>query len=76
MEAPVAVLRERVASRQAAGADASEAGLAVLERQLRSQEALEAEEMPQALIIDATAPPPLEELMAAVAGLTGVGLDD
>ncbi len=76
MKAPIEVLRERVASRQATGADASEAGLAVLERQLRTQEALEAEEMPQALIVDATAPPALEELMAAVAGLTGVGLDD
>ena len=76
MEAPIEVLRERVASRQATGADASEAGLAVLERQLRTQEALEAEEIPQALIVDATAPPALEELMAAVAELTGVGLND
>ena len=76
MKAPIEVLRERVASRQATGADASEAGLAVLERQLRTQEALEAEEMPQALIVDATAPPALEELMAAVAELTGVGLND
>ncbi len=76
MEAPIEVLRKRVASRQATGADASEAGLAVLERQLRTQEALEAEEMPQALIVDATAPPALEELMAAVAELTGVGLND
>lgn len=76
MEAPIEVLRERVASRQATGADVSEAGLAVLEQQLRTQEALEAEEMPQALIVDATASPALEELMAAVAELTGVGLDD
>jgi aminoglycoside phosphotransferase family enzyme/predicted kinase len=38
--APEAVLRSRVAAREAAGRDASEAGLAVLERQLVEREAL------------------------------------
>lgn len=76
MEAPIEVLRERVASRQATGADASEAGLAVLERQLRTQEDLDAAERRQALVIDAATPPVLEDLLPAVASLTGVGLED
>jgi len=76
MEAPVERLRERVAARLAAGADPSEAGLAVLERQIHTREDLDADERRQALIIDASTPLALEELLAAVASLTGVGLED
>jgi predicted kinase len=42
--ADAATLRRRVAERDAAAADASEAGLAVLERQLERHEPLEADE--------------------------------
>lgn len=42
--ADAATLRRRVADRDAAGTDASEAGLAVLERQLESHEPLDADE--------------------------------
>lgn len=76
MAAPIEVLRERVATRQAAGADASEAGLAVLERQLLTQEELDADERRQALVIDATNPPVLKDLLAGVARLTGVSLEE
>jgi len=44
-EAPEGILRERVARREAAQSDASEAGVAVLERQLASQEPLAEDEL-------------------------------
>jgi len=47
-------LRERVASRAAAGADASDADLAVLEHQLRTQEPLAADEMGEVVRYDAS----------------------
>ena len=50
--APTALLRERVARRAAQGTDASEAGVAVLERQLHSVEALAPEEAAVVLSID------------------------
>jgi aminoglycoside phosphotransferase family enzyme/predicted kinase len=46
------VLRSRVAAREAAGRDASEAGIAVLERQLTSHEALDASEKSRAVVVD------------------------
>jgi predicted kinase len=46
------VLRGRVAAREAAGRDASEAGIAVLERQLASHEPLNAEELGRALRVE------------------------
>lgn len=51
-EASEATLRERVAVREQAGGDASEAGLAVLEHQLASAEPLAVEERAQALVIN------------------------
>jgi hypothetical protein len=50
--APAATLRARVAAREHAARDASEAGLAVLERQLASQEPLAADEAAHTLAID------------------------
>jgi aminoglycoside phosphotransferase family enzyme len=49
-------LRERVAARERTGRDASEATLAVLERQLATQEALTADERAAALEIDTGLP--------------------
>jgi aminoglycoside phosphotransferase family enzyme len=50
IEAPVAILRERIVARAAAAADASEAGLAVLEHQLETAESLEAGERALAIV--------------------------
>ena len=52
-----AALRERVGSRAAANTDASDADLAVLEHQLRTQEPLGDTEMPDVVRYDADAPP-------------------
>ena len=51
--ASAATLRARVAARERAARDASEAGLAVLEQQLATQEPLAADEAGHALAIDA-----------------------
>jgi uncharacterized protein len=51
--APAATLRTRVAARERAARDASEAGLAVLEQQLATEEPLAADEAAHALAIDA-----------------------
>jgi len=51
--AQAATLRARVALRQSSASDASEAGIAVLERQLATQEALAADEAGHTLAIDA-----------------------
>ena len=56
LQAPPAVLRRRVQARRRAGRDPSEAGLAVLEKQLRDAEPLAADEGPR-LVIDATREP-------------------
>ena len=50
--APVEVLRARVAARQRQGGDASEAGLVVLEHQLRSIEPLTPEELATSVCFD------------------------
>ena len=55
-DAPPAVLRERVRQRQAAGGDASEADLAVLQSQLAQREPLAPDEARHALCIDTTLP--------------------
>lgn len=52
-DAPAATLRERVRSRARTGRDASEADVAVLESQLARREALAADEMENAVVIDA-----------------------
>jgi hypothetical protein len=62
LDAPVAVLRRRVAGRYAAGDDASEADLAVLERQLGAREALTPAERARAIFIDSREPPALDRL--------------
>jgi predicted kinase len=51
--APEEVLRERVAQREREGHDASEAGVAILERQFAAIEPLAADELDAAIIIDA-----------------------
>jgi predicted kinase len=51
--APEATLRERVAARERLATDASEAGLAVLERQIAALEPLDADELESAVIVDA-----------------------
>lgn len=56
LEAPAEVLRERVASRLAGGRDASEATLAVLERQLARGEALRPADGSARLAVDASRP--------------------
>jgi aminoglycoside phosphotransferase family enzyme/predicted kinase len=55
-DAPVAVLRERVARRAARGEDASEAGIAVLDRQLGAREPPAAKEDSFTLKIDCARP--------------------
>ena len=45
-------LRDRVALRERAGQDASEAGLPVLAQQLDRGDALDADELPDAIVID------------------------
>jgi len=56
-EAPEAVLRERVATRQRGAKDASEAGLSVLARQLESREPLSEAEWREAVRFDAGGEP-------------------
>ncbi len=59
-------LRERVVVREQTGADASEAGLAVLEHQLASADPLTAGEQAQALVINTDKPPSAAELSERV----------
>jgi aminoglycoside phosphotransferase family enzyme/predicted kinase len=68
---PPATLRARVALRERAARDASEAGLAVLERQLATEEPLAADETAHALAIDAErgAGPPEAAALAQRLGL-------
>lgn len=54
-DAPEPVLRQRVARRAALGGDASEATVAVLERQLAEREPFGAEELPLVTAVDTTA---------------------
>ena len=64
-EAPLDVLRARVAARATRGDDASEAGLAVLERQIAWREVLDQDEQSHAHVIDtACTPEQLEESCA------------
>ena len=51
-EAPLGVLRERVARRAAEGTDASQAGLSVLEAQLARQRPLDADELGGITVLD------------------------
>jgi aminoglycoside phosphotransferase family enzyme len=63
LDAPAAVLRQRIASRLAVGRDASEANLGILELQLRNREALTARERPFAIHLDTAGPLALEALV-------------
>jgi predicted kinase len=54
--APVPELRRRVANRARHGRDASEAGVAVLEQQLRTSDALDAAERRSAVRVDTSRP--------------------
>lgn len=54
LQTPVDVLRDRVARRRAAGQDASEAGVDVLELQLKSAEPFDGDEVEHAIRIDTT----------------------
>ena len=52
LAAPDDLLRERIAARERAGKDASEAGIAVLERQMQRLEPLTADELEDAVIVE------------------------
>jgi aminoglycoside phosphotransferase family enzyme len=75
LDAPIDVLRRRVIRRLAQGCDESEASLAVLEQQRQICECLEEAEAALSLQIDSTDPPPLEDILARIASLTGIPLD-
>lgn len=68
-DAPAANLRARVRQRAEAGADASEADLAVLETQLRAREPFEAEELACVVPIDTASAPDWRSLLPALACL-------
>ena len=70
LTAPIEVLRRRVLDRLAAGGDASEASLAVLERQRSSWEPLSPAEQRMVVMIDSAGPPPLDDVLARIAELT------
>ncbi len=65
-QAPETVLRERVAGREGAREDASEAGLDVLDAQLRTQEPLSKEEMAETITIDTAKAPEAQALTGAI----------
>ena len=67
--APEAVLRERVAARSAVGHDASEADVAVLQRQIDSHEPLDADE--RAIALDVATDSPVDAAALAARWLAG-----
>ncbi|MBI2961144.1 MAG: ATP-binding protein [Betaproteobacteria bacterium] len=73
--APEAVMRERLARREGEGKDASEAGVAVLERQLQTQEALDKDELAHTVSIasEQDAERTCREAAAALSRLLGLG---
>ena len=76
LSAPVEELRRRVTRRLAEGCDASEASLAVLERQLSVCEHLDAAEQAEAVEIDSTNPPDFNEILTRMAEISRVALGD
>ena len=62
-QAPLAVLKQRVAHRAATGADASEATAALLDRQPAYWEAFSADEQPLVVSIDTTDPEAIERAL-------------
>lgn len=73
--APATVLRERVVTRELARRDASEAGLAVLARQLDHAPDLCADELPEVVVIDTSRPLDARVLVAAL-GMQRMWSDD
>jgi predicted kinase len=67
LQAPEAVLRERVAAREAAGSDPSEAGIAVLEHQLQTREPLGASEQRLAVPVETARRDPVGALVGRLA---------
>jgi predicted kinase len=63
LDAPTAVLRRRVLGRRAAGTDASEADLAVLDQQLADREPLTGTERARAIFVDSSGVGALEGLV-------------
>ena len=63
LDAPLNVLRERVRRRLACGSDASEANLAVLERQYAGRQCLGEGEQAHAVIVDTSRDPPFPEVL-------------
>ncbi len=76
LDAPIEILRRRVIRRLAAGCDASEASLAVLEHQRSTCERLGETEQTLAFKIDSTDPPPIDVVLQQVESLTGITLGD
>ena len=71
LDAPIDVLRQRLRHRLALGEDASEADLAVLERQLALRQCLSEVEKPYAVMVDSTDTPPIGEILASVEAVLG-----
>ncbi len=66
LDAPLDVLRERVMRRLARGDDASEASLAVLERQHAGRQCLGDQEQTHAVIVDTSRDPSFPEVLARI----------
>jgi uncharacterized protein len=71
VQAPEALVRERVGRRVCEGTDASEANLAVLERQIASREPLGSDEVAGAVRVRTESRPDPAEILAAVDRLAG-----
>ncbi|AFL73799.1 hypothetical protein Thivi_1828 [Thiocystis violascens DSM 198] len=71
LDAPIEVLRQRLMRRLELGNDASEADLAVLERQLALRQCLSEAEKPYAVMIDSTDTPPISEILASIEAILG-----
>lgn len=71
-----ATLRRRIVERARRAADASEADLAVLDRQLRTREPLGADEAPGTIEIDGEAPPCVERAESMRGALAALGIVD
>lgn len=67
LDAPEAVLRRRVSERLVSATDASEAGLAVLDRQLATRERLQQNECSSAIYLNTAEPMRLDALLQALA---------
>ena len=66
-------LRDRIRVRQAAGTDPSEAGMEVLQSQLRSQEPLQSDEREYAILVEASENPPIADIINRVVAKTNPG---